>query len=153
MKTRTLLLLNTSIVPMAVGVWVFKFKGNFRIWVYWEKNAQVWVSMCSAGVKLHSRCSRGRREADAAVEKSGLCSGVLLHVAGAQCSWMWELHSVMTGAVVLLLLVSVMCSDCKHSSVQRGNQGYQMEKNNTQEPNIFKRVNYLFLEKAENVNG
>lgn len=58
----------------------------------------------------------------------------------------------MVGAVVQLLLVS-LCPDCRHSSVQRGNQGYQMEKNNTQEPNIFKRVNYLFLEKAENVNG
>lgn len=36
---------------------------------------------------------------------------------------------------------------------RRGNQGYQMGKNNTQESNILKRINYLFLEKAENVNG
>lgn len=37
--------------------------------------------------------------------------------------------------------------------LRRGNQGYQMGKNNTQESNIFKRINYLFLEKSENVNG
>ena len=35
-----------------------------------RKNAQVWVHICSAGVTLHSRCSRGRREADVAVERS-----------------------------------------------------------------------------------
>jgi len=35
---------------------------------------------------------------------------------------------------------------------RRGNQGHQMGKNNTQESNTFKRINYLFLEEAENVH-
>lgn len=52
------------------------------------------------------------------------------------------------------VVISVsLCPDCMCSSVQRGNHRYQMEENNTQEPNIFKWLNYFFLEKAEKVNG
>lgn len=49
-------------------------------------------------------------------------------------------------------------SEC-HCALTAGTQVFRGEpwkpngKNNTQEPNIFKKVNYLFLEKAENGTG
>lgn len=90
---------------------------------------------------------------DAAVERSGLCSGTLFHVAGAWRGWVWELHSIMADVAVHLLPVSVIVPWLQALKCSEGELWVPMEGNNTQEPNIFKWLNYFFLEKAENVNG
>lgn len=75
----------------------------------------------------------------------------LLHIAGVIWCYIQYENNLMVRCCSSVVISKCHCVLIASTRVfRRGNQGCQMGKNNTQESNILKRINYLFLEKAEN---